>query len=188
MTSSCTIRNSRMCAMVSLLALLFFGLPTVASAHALGAEAKLKDGKVYVEAFFDDDSPAVDAKVHVEDEAKKTVVEGRTDKKGHWSFPSPPAGKYRVIVDAGAGHRASVGMNIPGVPPAKAEPAAETKTPSIDDNKESSEVVVSEGARRAEFTGIPWLKIGIGFGVLGLLGLIAPIAIRKARRAKEGVA
>ena len=146
--------------------------PSLAQAHALGAEAKLKDGTVYVEAFFDDDSAAIDAKIHVEDEAKKVVAEGRTDKKGRWSFPAPAAGKYRVIVDAGAGHRASVGLTIPGV--------AATTAPSAPppDQKKAEELVVSDGTR-SEFTGIPWLKVAIGLGVVSLVGIAAALSLRK---------
>jgi hypothetical protein len=73
-----------------LLWLLFAGS---ASAHALGVEARLKDGRVVVEAFYDDDTPARDARVVVRDEDRTAVAEGRTDGDGRWSFATPPAGR-----------------------------------------------------------------------------------------------
>jgi len=101
--------------MVSLLIALL--LPGVALAHAVGVEAKLKDGKVNVEAFFDDDTPAQEAKIIVTDADGKTVAEGKTDKTGRWSFPAPAAGKYKVVVEAGPGHRATTTLTVPAPAP-----------------------------------------------------------------------
>jgi hypothetical protein len=90
---------------VATAATILFLMPSVASAHAVGVEAKLKDGTVTVEAFFDDDTPAAEAKVVVVDESGRTVLEGKADQTGKWSFAAPPPGKYKINVDAGAGHK-----------------------------------------------------------------------------------
>jgi hypothetical protein len=84
-----------------------------AAAHNLGAECKLRGANVEVEAYFDDDSPARDAKVHVLDQEGKTVAQGRTDAQGRWTFSTPPPGRYRVAVDGGYGHLAEVKITVP---------------------------------------------------------------------------
>ena len=106
-------------------------------------------------AYYDDDSPAQKAKVDVVDAKDAVIVTGITDHKGQWSFATPPPGKYEVRVDGGAGHRAKRSLTIPGPMSAEA-----TSAPV-------AEVTISEGANRAEFTGIPWLKIAIGLVVIG---------------------
>src|SRR5262245_20291821 len=85
-------------------------------AHALGAQCKLQKDCVEAEAYYDDDTAGRDAKVRVEDADKKVVSEGRTDAKGFWMFPRPQAGKYLVVVDAGAGHVARVRITVPEEP------------------------------------------------------------------------
>lgn len=123
-------------------------------AHAVGLEVKQKGTQVTVEGFFDDDSPADDAKVVLEDANGQVVLEGKTDAKGVWTFMAPKPGQYKVKLDAGSGHRATKMLTI-------AEP---TPTPT-----EAPPQTVSEGTTREEFTRTPWAKIGIGLAVI-LLG------------------
>jgi len=136
-----------------------------AFAHALGAECSLRGDRVEVEAYYDDDTPARDARVIVRDVAKKSVTEGRTNDKGFWSFPRPEPGRYRITVDAGAGHRTTVTITVPGTPPAGSATADASR------QGEQATVKLSEGPGRAEFTRVPWLKVGIGIGAIGGLGL-----------------
>jgi nickel transport protein len=157
-------------------------IPAVAHAHALGAEAKLKDGKVTVEAFYDDDTPATDAKVVVTDSDGKLVAEGKTDKVGKWSFSAPPAGKYKVVVDAGAGHRATVTLTVPESPrPVQPETAGRPAPGSPVASVGGEEVVVSEGPTRSEFTGwrrLAWAVAGlvvIGGGTFALSRLLRAV-------------
>jgi hypothetical protein len=132
-----------------------------ASAHALGAEARLKGEYVEVEAYFSDDTPARAARVSVFDEAERTVAEGRTDDAGRWQFLRPAGGTYRVTVDAGAGHRARVTLTIP------VEAAAGE--------------AVSEGPSRAEFTRTPWNRVAVGLGAIALAAIVAWAALRGCR-------
>jgi nickel transport protein len=145
------------------------------AAHALGAECTLRGGRVEVEAYFDDDTAAVDARIIVCDEAQKVVVEGRTDAKGLWSFARPAAGLYRVTVDGGAGHRTTVRIKVPAreespKPPvtvAGVEPAKD-RTPAT---PAGEEVIIHEGPSRAEFTRFPWIKTTLGLTVIAALNL-----------------
>ncbi len=124
-----------------------------APAHALGAECKVRGDKVEVEAYYDDDTPARDAKVRVFDADNAEVAAGRTDVLGRWSFPLPRPGKYEVVVDAGAGHRCTQKITVRADPSAAAAP------------------VVSDGPPREEFTRFPWLNLVLGIGLIGLVGL-----------------
>src|SRR6267143_451892 len=78
---------------------------TDARAHGLGVGWKVRDGRIHLAAFFDDDSAPRYALVLVRNAANETVAEGKTDVQGQWSFPTPAPGEYEVMVDAGAGHR-----------------------------------------------------------------------------------
>jgi nickel transport protein len=129
--------------------------PTSAFAHALGVDCILRNGKVEVEVFYDDDSPAQQAKVQVVNAKDEVIANGVTGEKGTWSFAAPPPGTYEVRVDAGAGHRAKKTIHIPTVEPADEPPAA---------------VTINEGRTRAEFTRFPWVQVLIGVIVLGGVG------------------
>lgn len=158
--------------------------PAVSSAHGIGAEAKLKGERVHVEGFFDDDTPASDAKVTVTGEDGKVVAEGKTDAKGQWSFPVPAAGKYRVAVDAGGGHLAKTTITIPARPAVTGTHTSGTSPSSVPANQSEPETVVSDGPTRAEVTGGRWLKAGVGLAIIGLLTGGFWLATRwKARRA-----
>src|SRR5947209_14726965 len=85
--------------------LLVLVAPLRSAAHGLGAECKVNGSRVELEAYYDDNTPARDARVYVEDAEHQLLAAGRTDADGRWSFARPGAGAYRVIVDAGAGHR-----------------------------------------------------------------------------------
>lgn len=131
-------------------------LPLGGFAHDLGVEARLDAGQIRLEAFFDDDAPAKDAKVVVHDANKQTIAEGRTDSAGKWSFAAPPPGAYLIVVDAGDGHRVEERLTVPASP---------TGTPST-------------GRSRSEFTKPRWLGLGAGL----LLIATVVIAVRRRRR------
>jgi hypothetical protein len=127
--------------------------PTWVSAHAINVECTRRGNKVELEAYYDDDTPAIKAKVLVLNAKVEVVLSGITDAKGRWRFTTPVAGKYEVRVDAGAGHRANTTIHI-------AEDSA---------SRETGETV-SEGPTHAEFTGTPWLKVLIGLVIIGGCG------------------
>jgi hypothetical protein len=129
-------------------------------------DCKLKNGKVLVEAFYDDDTPAAKAKVQIVNAKDEVIASDVTDGEGRWSFTAPAPGKYEVRVDAGAGHRATTSITIPGA----AAPAQATSISTT---------------TRGEFTGVPWLKLTIGFVTIGALfgGYLLASALRKAGNA-----
>jgi hypothetical protein len=135
-----------------------------AHAHALGVEARLRGGKIEVEAYYSDDTPAGDATVMVHDHAGRFVATGRTDERGKWQFPKPSPGPYTIVVDAGAGHRKSTTIVVPAVlPPGPTGP-------------------ISSGPSRAEFTRFPWERLAIGLAIIAGLGVVAWVALRRFGR------
>jgi nickel transport protein len=149
-----------------LIGLMLLLVPSAVRAHAVGAECRVEGNRVVIEAYFDDDTPAQAALIKVFDRSDMLVAQGKADSKGIFSCTRPPEGQYRVVVDAGAGHRTEVEMQVPA-PPQPDEIPRE---------------VISEGARRAEFTQYPWLKVSVGLGFIGLFSF----AFWAARRRKLG--
>ena len=83
-----------------LVAILFLGLlPSMGFAHKLMVEPKFEGDRVRVEAFFDDDSPADDAVVHLLSATGEQLLEGRTNDNGVWYFDKPPPGEYILRVN-----------------------------------------------------------------------------------------
>jgi hypothetical protein len=144
--------------------LINLGLAVPALAHGLGAQCQHREERVNVEAYFDDDTPAGDARVSVRDSAKITVAEGRTDPGGRWSFPAPAPGIYEVAVNAGAGHRVTVRLTITG--------KAGTLPPA-------------DGPSRPEFTSGKGLQTALGLTAIGAFAL-AWLAARRRRSNHSG--
>ncbi len=155
------MRPSRMVAYGVLAVSVLLAAARPAWAHALGVECRLRGSRVEVEAFFDDDTPAQDARVLVTDATKKTVAQGRTDENGRWSFAVPGPGDYLVQVDAGAGHSKRAKMTVPAA-------------------SENAQVApISEGPTRQEFTRFPVERVALGLGLLGVGGWAAWFVLRR---------
>jgi hypothetical protein len=142
-------------------------LATRANAHALDFDCKVKRDRVELEAYYDDDTPARSAKVRVEDQGRQLIAEGRTDEEGRWSFARPESGPYRVIVDAGAGHRSEREITITAEA-ATTEPAAP-----------------KQRTRRERFTEFPWLRLGGGLAIIAGLGAAAWVGRKIGRHARR---
>ena len=92
-----------------------------AFAHDLRAKVSPDSNPIRVEAWFDDDEPAAEARVVVTDAEGRTIASGVLDEKGVWSFPKPGPGSYLIVVEL-AGHRDPIHLNIPdAAPPEVAE-------------------------------------------------------------------
>jgi hypothetical protein len=147
--------------------------PNLAAAHALLVDCNLRNGKVEVEAFYDDDTPAPKARVKVVNAEGQVVAGGETDQKGRLSFAMPAPGKYVVVVNAGAGHRKEKTIEVPARPDESMAP--------------KNEATIGDGPKRDDLTRIPWLKIAIGLVIIGGLSgafLLASM-MRKNAKAKE---
>ncbi len=131
-----------------------------ASAHDLGATARIERGRVFVETYFDDNSAPHDAHVIVTNGTGQVVAEGRTDGEGKWSFAVPPPGDYRLTIDAGGGHKTVVPLTVPG------EGAG----------------AVSHGPPRKEFARTRWLGLGIGIILIAAIVVAAKLWGRTTRR------
>ena len=117
-----------------------------AFAHKLLVDPRAIDGRLRVEAFFDDDTPAQKARITVENEKREIVAEGLTDERGTWDHPLPEPGKYTIRAES-VGHVAKERLTV------EAEPLPNWKTPTI----------------REERTEIPWLRASIGLAAIAVL-------------------
>jgi nickel transport protein len=160
------------------------GFAGPAAAHAIDAEAKLKDGAVTVEAFYDDNTPAENATVTITDPGGKVIAEGKTDARGVWSFAAPPPGKYNMVVDAGAGHRKTKELVIPAgaARPAALSPHPTPGEPPPAADRPGEELTVSEGPTRSDVTG-PMRLVWVATGLLAI-GLGTWLLTRVLRAAK----
>jgi hypothetical protein len=152
-------------------------------AHGLGVGWKARDGRIHLTAFFDDDTTPRNALVLVRDAGKQTIAEGKTDKKGQWSFPTPKPGAYEVIVDAGGGHRASRQLIVRET--GALDRTTEFSEHDSQDAPSSDVFVLGGGDERSEFTAFPWLRLGIGLGAIALIS-IAYLTARRLGRPRSG--
>ncbi|MFO0849726.1 MAG: hypothetical protein U0871_14415 [Gemmataceae bacterium] len=93
------------------------GFPATAPAHKLEVVAKLPPDApavLRVEVGYDDDTPAEGAKVTLTDRAGAVVATGTTDERGVCTLVRPAAGGYTLTADDGAGHRATLPLEVGG--------------------------------------------------------------------------
>lgn len=86
--------------MIVRLALLWMlcGVTANAFAHKMIVNVTLTADTLTIDSFFEDETPADEAKVQLIQSA--TVrVDGLTDKDGKWSIKRPPAGEYQLRVE-----------------------------------------------------------------------------------------
>jgi hypothetical protein len=138
-----------------------------AFAHRLHVDPKLAGDQVRVEAFYDDGTPAQEAKVTIT-LGEQTIAEGRTDEKGVWTCAKPAPGTYLVRAES-VGHAAKDTLIVPEPDqPPPTEPTAST-----------------DG--RARRTQTPWGRLAAGLAVIGGLW-VAWIISRRALGKASGAA
>ena len=121
-----------------------------AFAHKLIVDAGPRGDRLRVEAYYEDETSADDAKVTVF-QGETVVAEGKTDDRGVWTCPLPPPGNYRVKV-LSVGHAAT--KLVPIGDPVSTDP----DQPLDPDN-------------RATATRTPWGRLGLGVGLILGVGL-----------------
>ncbi|NOZ63645.1 MAG: hypothetical protein GXO71_01640 [Caldiserica bacterium] len=87
-------------------------------AHRVNVFAYKEGGKICLEGYFSDGTPARNSKIEVYNPEGKKILEGKTDEKGEFSFPIPgEKGNLKIVLLASMGHRGetsiSVGGNVP---------------------------------------------------------------------------
>lgn len=147
-------------------------LPARAHAHAISGTCQFRGGQIEVQAYYEDDAPAQNARVVVFDGQRKELAQGRTDKTGRWLAAAPPAGKYEVLIDAGAGHRVTLKITIPGTSSEKPDDATQREDPP-------TAQVLSDGPSREEFTQIPWISLGAGLALIALFAVASRVLLRQ---------
>jgi hypothetical protein len=85
--------------------------PGTAAAHDLRTKVNAETETVRVEAWFDDGTPAAEAKVRVTNGQGELIASGQTDERGFWSFPRPGLGTYLIVTEE-AGHRDTVRLEL----------------------------------------------------------------------------
>jgi nickel transport protein len=122
-------RATKMCmvCMAATLGMLLMTMPALA--HKVNVFAYVEGDRVVVEGYFGGNVKAQDCPVEVYDQGGKKIHEGKTDKKGIYSFALAdlPAfsGGLRIVLGAGMGHRAEYVLSaadIPGSDSKKARP------------------------------------------------------------------
>jgi hypothetical protein len=127
-------------------------------AHKLLLDCRLRDDRLRVEAFYDDDTPAQNAKIVVENDRKQVVAKGLTDEKGCWNCAVPTSGEYTVRAES-IGHAAKETLAI--------------KESALDNSRSIERKISSEpAATRDEKTAMPWVSITIGLAMLACLGAL----------------
>jgi len=140
---------------------------TPAFAHKLIVDPRIKGDRLQVEAFYEDDTPAQQAKITVLN-GDTVVAEGRTDEKGVWSCPKPIAGSYLVKAES-LGHAAKETLVI-------ADPKPKVGTPIVVVHDSDSQADEDRAAKIRT----PWNRIGLGLGVIIGVTLIS-LLFRRTR-------
>jgi hypothetical protein len=136
---------------LSYVLVLIFATATVGLAHDLGIEVSLRVDRIDVEVFYDDGSPAAQARIRVINVDQSIVFEGKADPEGRWHCPRPQPGSYLVTANAGDGHRQTVRLIVPETDHSVTQP---------------------QGDRRAEFTRTRWRGLMTGLIVIVALAFI----------------
>jgi nickel transport protein len=91
-----------------------------AQAHKVNVFAYVEGDRVIVEGYFSGNAKAQDSLVQIIDETGKKLLEGKTDKKGLYSFKladlPPFSGSLRMVLDAEMGHKAEYTLSASDIP------------------------------------------------------------------------
>ncbi len=144
------------------------GLIGSVEAHSLGAEVRISGSRTTVEVYYDDDAPAVDAKVVIHDDQNRKIAEGRTDAKGILIVPTPAPGQYWFVADTGDGHVAKKRFTV--------QPDTHLNDVATRPDRGN---ISSDGPTRAESTGYQrWLLTGLGLAAIAFGTLLVRFLAR----------
>jgi hypothetical protein len=95
--------------------LVLIAIPEFGRAHSLDVIVRVVNRTVVVEARFDSDDAADDCTITVIAPNGREIANGVTDRNGIFTFSQPEPGQYRIVADAGAGHRAVKSLTVNAV-------------------------------------------------------------------------
>lgn len=84
---------------------LVVGAANAALAHKVNIFAYVEGDTVFTESYFPDGKPVQNGMITVQDRKGSTLLEGKTDDKGLFSFPLPKKEDLTIIINAAMGHR-----------------------------------------------------------------------------------
>jgi cobalt/nickel transport system permease protein len=85
--------------------LILIAISSQAYAHRVNLFAWYDGKMILAEGYFSTGTKAVNSTILVLDSEDKEVFHGMTDKKGKFSYKPPGNGEYRLVLEAGVGHR-----------------------------------------------------------------------------------
>lgn len=180
---------------------LIFTFPCTVWAHNVFIYAWVDGETVYTESYFGAKRKVQGGLIRVFDLPGKELLEGRTNKKGEFSFKIPQKTDLRIVVEAGMGHRNEFILKVEDISDvgAVAEPlmTGGTKaesTHSISADAEQIKAVVEQvldsrlrplrqelaAIRKEKSSGVTEIIGGIGY-IFGIMGLIMYFKSRKTR-------
>jgi len=90
---------------ILLLFVCLLGVSTSVYAHKVNIFAYVEGNKVYTESYFSDGKKARGGLVEVYNSQGNKLLEGRTDKKGCFSFIPPKRDDLKIVIIASMGHK-----------------------------------------------------------------------------------
>jgi len=191
---------------VFMVALMITFYPTVAMAHRVYVYAWVEGNKVFTESYFSSGERVRDGQILVFGPDEKKLLEGKTNKKGEFSFQIPQKTDLRIVLNAAMGHKGEyvlkakdMGLN-PGVDTTqekeklKIEKAAKAKSQNVMGgiSEEKIKAIVGEVIderlkpiarsiallREEKGPGVTEIIGGIGY-IIGLVGIALYFKSRK---------
>jgi nickel transport protein len=180
----------------------FLTLPSQVWAHKVNVFAWVEGDMVFVEGYYPGGKKAQNSLVEVYNSRGGKLLEGRTNKKGEFSFKIPAKDDLRIVLTASMGHKNDftiAAADLGGLGPSFKEPiTTTTKTdapPSpttvnmsqlqgmIDEalDRKLDPVIKLIRNTRKEGPGVTEIVGGIGY-IIGLFGLVMYFKSKKQRK------
>jgi cobalt/nickel transport system permease protein len=177
--------------------LILIAISSQALAHKVNLFAWYDGKMILSEGYFSTGTKAVNSTIMVLDSEGKEVFNGMTDKKGEFSFKPPRNGEYRLVLEAGMGHRAEALVSVQdteseGAAPEAGQAAKDTYNGTVTlTNAEFEQILdrklnpikeqllrLAEQGNRVCFRDV---VAGLGY-IAGLMGLAIYLAQRKRKK------
>jgi len=179
---------------------LFLTLSSTVYAHKVYLFAWVEGDMIHTDSYFPDKRKVIGGLVEVFDPSGKKLLEGKTDKKGAFSFKIPKKTDLRIVLDATMGHKTEyllsadeiLEITVEGEPTTK---RVESKIPlstTVQVEMEQIRIILEDALdsrltpisktlakiKKERAPGITEIVGGIGY-IFGLMGLILYFKNRK---------